>query len=112
MSFVRSVTLLGMVIVVTTSCGDDRQSGLVGAWRVDDTEMISGFEFFEDGTILLEEREERVLGAYSLLDEGRLKLVFGDRTSLVEYTLDGDVLFWTKENGKQITLTRFFKDKE
>lgn len=81
---------------------------IVGKWQLD-TSSSNTIEFFPDGTL----RESALLrtsnGKYTLLDGGRLKMetegiLWGTNVSTWKYTINGDKLTMTMENGLAISL--------
>lgn len=99
--------LLAVLLAAALLAGCSPENRLLGQWASADGSLI---EFYEDGTVTLTNLGIPITGAYSLPDDGVMKLEFDGLFGIagpivVDYTIDGDSLTLNL-NGSQTVYTR------
>jgi hypothetical protein len=82
------------------------QEQLVGKWRVDKAGSDTVWEFFLDGTAQATQKGKAIVGTYSIVAEGRLKIDLDRIKMITEYTVKGNKLTFAESGKTVITLTR------
>ncbi len=72
-----------LILLLGACVPTSKEALLVGKWGEGDA---SAFEFFDDGTVVLEPEGDRMSGTYSFLDDGRLRIEFSVMGTLSVHT--------------------------
>lgn len=96
------VLLVIILLVFTGVIGCSNQSGLTGKWTSEIAGEGADWEFFSDGTCVIDESG----GTYTA-EKGRLRFDMGfEGAFTVNYSINGDKLILADDEGNSIVLVR------
>ncbi len=95
--------------LLITGCAKSPEDEFIGVWFDVDEEVT--VQFFDEGTIVVQEQNDSFSGDYRILDENQLRLDLSEsgsepRTMVFSYELDGDALTLIAPDGDRANLTR------
>ena len=82
---------LGLAVIVSAACGSPPESRVLGKWT--DSNTGAFIEFFNDGKLQFGDKESSVVGNWSVVSDGRVKIeLSGGANSLVATLQDDSTL--------------------
>ena len=105
----KVVLLSALVILLCAGCTKSPEKRIIGEWQ--ESGESESIQFVDDGTIIIRNGAEAVVGQYVLLDEGKIQVELGGRgaaagTLIIGFRFEGDELELTGPGGKAADYTR------
>ena len=90
-------TALGLAVIVLMACGSSTESRVLGKWT--DSNTGAFIEFFNDGKLQFGDKESSVVGNWSVVSDGRVKIELSGGANSFVATLQDNATLVTEVAG-------------